>query len=288
MAEINTLKFGHAELTFCSFRSPVTIRLGGIPAIRQMFGLRGNGHVQIGEFDLPVTPTGSQIIPADAEAMVKFGNNYQHLMLSIDEAAVRAKIELLTGVAPKPDQEIAPLARAHGLADQALQHLTMLLGRQFSQPLALTAPRALAEYEQSLILLFALECRDCVSDLPRSTDRPVAPWQVRLAEGYIEQHWAEPLRIEDLVEVTGASARSLFKTFQKSRGCSPMAFAKTVRLRNAHAILARSGPGVTIAGVGLMCGFQNLSYFAREYRALFNELPSTTLARAKGERNFPH
>ena len=38
----------------------------------------------------------------------------------------------------------------------------------------------------------------------------------------------------------------------------------------------------TVTAVGLACGFINLGHFARYYQAEFGELPSETLARAKG------
>jgi transcriptional regulator GlxA family with amidase domain len=79
--------------------------------------------------------------------------------------------------------------------------------------------------------------------------------------------------------VTGASARTIFKTFRQSRGYSPMAFLKQVRLDHARRMLLKSDSKTSVTAVALACGFHNLGHFARDYRARFGELPSETLGR---------
>jgi hypothetical protein len=54
----------------------------------------------------------------------------------------------------------------------------------------------------------------------------VAPWQVRVAEEYIEANWDQLLTIEALAIVTGASVRTIFHSFKRSCGYTPMDFVK--------------------------------------------------------------
>jgi transcriptional regulator GlxA family with amidase domain len=56
---------------------------------------------------------------------------------------------------------------------------------------------------------------------------------VRRTEEYIYENWNRPIRIDELIAITGISARSLFHSFKKAHGYSPIAFAKMVRLNNA-------------------------------------------------------
>jgi AraC-like DNA-binding protein len=58
-----------------------------------------------------------------------------------------------------------------------------------------------------------------------------APSQVRRAEEYIAANWNRPIGLETLAAVTGVSASSLSRSFRKSRGYTPLQFAKQVRLR---------------------------------------------------------
>ena len=109
-----------------------------------------------------------------------------------------------------------------------------------------------------------------------------SPREVRQAEEYIEANWNQPIRIEDLVAITNFSARSLFNSFRKTRGYSPMTFAKPLRLKNAREMLAAGNPNTSGTGVAFKCGFGNLGHFANDYREAFGELPSKTLARTRG------
>ncbi|BCX49652.1 transcriptional regulator protein, araC family [Haloferula helveola] len=76
------------------------------------------------------------------------------------------------------------------------------------------------------------------------------------------------------------SLRSLQLAFRACAGVSPGTYLRRLRLNRAHAMLLRSRIGETTVGaVGLDLGFTELGRFAGEYRELFAELPSETLAK---------
>jgi AraC-like DNA-binding protein len=110
----------------------------------------------------------------------------------------------------------------------------------------------------------------------------IAPWQVRRVEDYIEANWDQPISVEDLAMATGASVRSIFRTFKQSRGRSPMEFAKQVRLQHAHELLTSGNTATSVTNVALACGFGDLGRFSKDYRQRFGQLPSVTLNRSKG------
>ena len=143
-------------------------------------------------------------------------------------------------------------------------------------------PAALGEIEQSLIVMFLKANRHSFSHVLEGRHRNAAPRQVRLAEEYIEAHWDRPITVDLLARLTNVSARSIFDSFRKSRGYSPMAFVKRVRLRHARKILLHAEPDATVAKIATMCGFGNLGNFAKDYRNEFGELPSETLRKASG------
>jgi transcriptional regulator GlxA family with amidase domain len=62
-----------------------------------------------------------------------------------------------------------------------------------------------------------------------------APWQVRQAEEYIEANAGRAVTLEELAEATGVSTLSLFRTFKRSRGYSPLEFAERVRSKFGRA-----------------------------------------------------
>jgi transcriptional regulator GlxA family with amidase domain len=109
-------------------------------------------------------------------------------------------------------------------------------------------------------------------------------WQLRRAEVYIESHWNEPITIASLARATAVSARSIFHHFKSSRGQSPMAFVKQVRLEHAREMLESSGISRSVTEIAVDCGFGNLGHFAGDYFKRFGERPSETLKRSKYEQ----
>ena len=103
---------------------------------------------------------------------------------------------------------------------------------------------------------------------------------MRTIEEYIEANWTKPITIETLTELTGISARGIFKAFQRSRGYSPMAFAKQIRLQHARDMLQQGRSLTTVTAAAFACGFSNLGHFAKDYREFFGERPSETLGRS--------
>jgi len=53
--------------------------------------------------------------------------------------------------------------------------------------------------------------------------------QIRHAEAYIDANAHRAITLEELAEVTGVSALSLFRSFKRHRGYSPLAFLSQVR-----------------------------------------------------------
>jgi AraC-like DNA-binding protein len=107
----------------------------------------------------------------------------------------------------------------------------------------------------------------------------IAPRHVKRAEDYIVTHCREAVTIDDLVEVTGVSARTLYKGFQNFRGVSPMKFLKATRLDKVHEALKEADASGCVTQIAMEFGFRQLGRFAMEYRQRFGEFPSETLKR---------
>ena len=144
------------------------------------------------------------------------------------------------------------------------------------------APLTLQHLQNAVISAFLYATRHGFSGRLDNDDTPdTSPQYLRRAEEYIEAHWREGVSIEKLTDITGQSARAIFKAFRQYRGYSPMAFEKTVRLKHANELLKVPHPRTTVSGVAFACGFSNLGHFAKDYRAMFNEHPSETIRRWK-------
>ncbi len=125
---------------------------------------------------------------------------------------------------------------------------------------------------------------------------PFRPQPVRLparqraalrARDYIEGNLQHPLTLATVCRESCSSARALEYAFRELFGLSPMAYAKRARLTRVRRDLLSAAAGVqSVTGVATRWGFWHLGQFSRDYRMLFAERPSVTLARVPG-RSLP-
>ena len=102
---------------------------------------------------------------------------------------------------------------------------------------------------------------------------------VQAAEAFMEARMARPVYTDELCAALGVSARRLHDAFSAVVRMSPHAYLKSRRLLLVRrALLDRQEGPDLVKSVALDHGFWHLGHFARDYRALFGELPSETLA----------
>jgi AraC-like DNA-binding protein len=102
---------------------------------------------------------------------------------------------------------------------------------------------------------------------------------------WLRDHYAEPVRIEDLARRAGMSASAFHRHFRAVTAMSPLQFQKRVRLQEARSLLvARPGD---VAGVGHLVGYDSPSQFSREYRRLFGTPPGHDAERLRAATPAP-
>lgn len=90
---------------------------------------------------------------------------------------------------------------------------------------------------------------------------------------YIHTHYNEPLTITQIAESSMISESEALRCFHAMIRTTPMQYVKQYRLEcAAHLLITTDEKIVTI---GLKCGFQEMSYFARTFRKLYGHSPST-------------
>lgn len=104
-----------------------------------------------------------------------------------------------------------------------------------------------------------------------------SPKCVRRAEAFIRENLTNAISIEDIVAATGVPERTLFATYKKFRGMTPMTHHRSLRLQAARADLLAAGAHATVAAIACKWGFYHLGHFSRDYAARFGEKPSVTL-----------
>ncbi|PRX66840.1 AraC family transcriptional regulator [Nonomuraea fuscirosea] len=100
---------------------------------------------------------------------------------------------------------------------------------------------------------------------------------VSRAVRWIQDHYAEPFRVEELARLTGMSPSAFYRHFQTVTALSPIQFQKQIRLQRARLLLATRAHDVT--AVAHRVGYDSPSQFSREYRRQYGVPPSHDAAR---------
>jgi transcriptional regulator GlxA family with amidase domain len=87
----------------------------------------------------------------------------------------------------------------------------------------------------------------------------------------MELHVTNPISITGLAEQLGVSLKALERVFQAEFKTSPAAFYKKIRLDIAQRMLRETRK--PIMNIALDCGFGDVSYFGRTFRAAFGMSP---------------
>lgn len=111
--------------------------------------------------------------------------------------------------------------------------------------------------------------------------------RVRHVVRWIREHFAEPLRVEELAERARMSPSAFHRAFHAVTSMSPIQYQKSIRLQEARLRLV-ANPG-DIGATAYAVGYESPSQFSREYRREFGASPSedVTAIRASAGRGLP-
>ena len=277
----NFLQLEDMGLGYITFGSRSIVDFPEADFARILIGLRGAGETIAGGKSGITTDSQSAVVSPGDAATMHHGTGYAPLVLRINRTALERMLALILGARPGGALHFDAAVSLDRPAAATLRRQIEFMAQQLDADAAPLPAALLRQMQQTITVAFLYGTQHSFSGLLEQETRGAAPVHVLRAENYIEANWQREVSIEALCEVTGHSARSLFRAFQQTRGYSPMAFAKRVRLDRAKAMLSKPDEMTSVTGVAFVCGFANLGHFAREYRVAFNELPSDTLRRAR-------
>lgn len=87
---------------------------------------------------------------------------------------------------------------------------------------------------------------------------------------YLNQHYAEPITLEQLCEITGTSRYQLIRQFSKEQGITPYQYLETVRIGKAKKLLEQ---GVSTLEAAMQTGFVDQSHFSKFFKRLIGLTP---------------
>ncbi|HKU01093.1 MAG TPA: helix-turn-helix domain-containing protein [Paraburkholderia sp.] len=144
------------------------------------------------------------------------------------------------------------------------------------QPAAFTNPAASKRFRDE-ILSMLLELFNPWDADKRDVTHATYTEIVKRSERLLREHAEEPQTVLDLCTALRCSRRTLQTSFQRVANVSPIEYLRSVRLNGVRRLLRSTSQDELMVGdAAAQWGFTHPSYFAREYRDLFGELPSQT------------
>lgn len=124
---------------------------------------------------------------------------------------------------------------------------------------------------------------------PETLARPVYPPAARTrvlrrVREFLHEQGGGPIELQDLCQAAETGLRNLQNVFRQELGITPYRFLRYHRLHRAKRLL-ETGWVPSVKAAALDTGFLEFGRFAVEYRRLFGESPSATLARSAPARS---
>lgn len=90
---------------------------------------------------------------------------------------------------------------------------------------------------------------------------------------FIEEHYAEPLRLEQLAKLAHLSKNHLLRVFKQCYQTTPGDYIVRLRLAKAKELMRHSG--LSLSEIAYASGFGDSNYFSRAFRKQFGQAPRT-------------
>lgn len=89
---------------------------------------------------------------------------------------------------------------------------------------------------------------------------------------YLDQHFTESIRVEELASVAGLSQGQFHRCFKSLTGTSPFEYAKRLRLKLAAGLLRTTD--LTVAEIGEQVGWPDPFHFSKMFKSVYAQSPT--------------
>lgn len=140
-----------------------------------------------------------------------------------------------------------------------------------------------ATFVRLLVTLSRLYEREGLTEPSTPSARPHEN-TVGMIVGYIDTHFMEPLRVDELASTANLSADRFTEVFASIMGRTPKEYIRHLRVERAKTLLGTTE--ATVAAVGLESGIGDAAYFTKVFRASTGLTPSEYRRQTVANRIF--
>jgi AraC-binding-like domain len=208
-AHSNHCQLQSIAVTYAAHGVPLQLEFSAFDHFAQLFAFHGKAEAVAGRHQIGIHAATPFVASQGESFKLTYERNFEQLVLRVDPAALANKLEALSGNHLSNRIKFSPSKIRPKYCESLRQIILSGITRIDSSNSAFH-PVALAEFEESILVAFL---RSTHHNYTKWLDRQspgAAPWQVRAAEDYMEANWDQPVTIEALSAVTGASTRAIF------------------------------------------------------------------------------
>jgi AraC-like DNA-binding protein len=105
--------------------------------------------------------------------------------------------------------------------------------------------------------------------------------RISKAIGHLREHFDQPLRMDEVARQLGMSVSGFHHHFKSVTAMSPLQYQKQIRLQEPRRLML--GEDLDAASAGFRVGYEDPSYFSRDYKKQFGAPPQRDISRLRSE-----
>ncbi len=223
-----------------------------------------SGHYLISTLDLPIV---SNVVEASRE------KPYLNLRIDLDPTLV-ASVMMESGIKVKKSDAAVKAMDVSSL-DADLLDAVVKLVRLLDTPEEMKVLASLIIREIVYRLLKGAQGARLSHLITTEGDASRVSTAVKKLREKIDQ----PLKVEDLARELGMSVSGFHHHFKAVTAMSPLQYQKQIRLQEARRLML--GGGMDVASASFRVGYEDPSYFSRDYKKLFGAPPQRDIAKLR-------
>ncbi|HXV31678.1 MAG TPA: AraC family transcriptional regulator [Sinorhizobium sp.] len=212
-------------------------------------------------------------LPVLARILASPEEPYLGLYFEIDTSKIPA---LIDRIGSEPARPIAsPRGMTVNKLTPDLEDAALRLLRLLDRPDDIAVLFPLLEQE----ILYRLLMGPHGAKLRQMATAESQPHQIGRAVAWLKEHYARPLRIDELASRVSMSVSSFHHHFKAITAMSPLQYQKQLRLQEARRLMLEEH--LDAGDAGHKVGYESSSQFSREYARHFGEPPMRDIGRVR-------
>lgn len=268
------------SLNYLTYGAELTILAGELPDFFLVdFPLSGKAAYRVNAHEFACHDGRGSIVSAGCGVRATWSADCQIITLKFRRGALERYLsDALECRITRPLRFEPELNCASG-AGASLRSLVYYLVGELDQADAVRhLPLWSRQMERSIAMALLCAQPHNYSEALQSRCNTVSPGYVKRAQAFIRSNLAGgSIDMRQIAEAAGVPERTLFASYRKYVGLSPIAHFRALRLQAARTDLMSPQEQDTVASIACRWGFYHLGHFSRDYVRRFGEKPSVTL-----------